>query len=171
MTRFTALIVAATLAAAPAMAQDAAPAAPAAEAAAPETVAPDPDVYQVLRSGDRQMSCEAIGNEANTLNAELQSEQAEAAKKARKAKTGRGLMGGATGGVLAGAARYGLGRGMMGGAFSPMVAQAAVSATDSVAASAGRAVAEGGDVDAPTGVSPKQQRMNHLLGLYREKKC
>jgi hypothetical protein len=134
MTRFTALLAASLLAASPALAQvsneappentspppaaslvaqpaPAAAPAPATPATSPApAVAADPAIYQVLRPGDRQMSCEALGNEANTLNAELQAEQVEAAKRAKKAKTGKGLLGGATGGVLAAGARYGLAR-------------------------------------------------------------
>jgi hypothetical protein len=193
MKRITALVTAAALIATPTLArqpvsseappEDAAPppaaslaqpAAPATAEAAPASApAPtiDPSIYQVLRTGDRQMSCEALAGEANTLNAELMAEQQEAAKKSRKAKAGKGIMGGAAGGLLAGAARYGLARGMMGGALSPLVAQAAVAATDSTAMAAGAAIANSGDDGAPATVSPKQQRMNHLLSLYREKQC
>jgi hypothetical protein len=145
------------------------PTAPAAPAAPAATI--DPSIYQVLRTGDRQMTCEALAGEANTLNAELMAEQQEAAKKAKKAKAGKGIMGGAAGGLMAGAARYGLARGMVGGAFSPLVAQAAVAATDATAIAAGNAIANSGDDGAPATVSPKQQRMNHLLSLYREKQC
>jgi hypothetical protein len=193
MKRISALVTAAALIATPTLArqpvsseappEDAAPppAASLAQPAAPATAeappasapAPtiDPSIYQVLRTGDRQMSCEALAGEANTLNAELMAEQQEAAKKSRKAKAGKGIMGGAAGGLMAGAARYGLARGMMGGALSPLVAQAAVAATDSTAMAAGAAIANSGDDGAPATVSPKQQRMNHLLSLYREKQC
>jgi len=141
-------------------------------AAAPPAQAPyvDPNVYQVLRPGDRAMSCEQIGGEANTLNAQLMAEQAEAAKQAQRAKQGRGMAGGLASGVLGGAARYGLARGMVGGAFSPFAAQALSAVADSSSQAVGQAVAAGGEVAAPT-VSPQQQRMNHLLGLYREKGC
>jgi len=194
MTRLTALIAAAALAASPAafaqtvssaaapedaapppaaaLAQAASPApVPAAETAPAPVPAVDPSIYQVLRTGDRQMSCETLGAEANTLNAELMAEQQASAKKAKKAKTGKGLMGGVAGGVLGGAARYGLARGMIGGAFSPLIAQAAVAVTDSASQAAGQAIANSGDEGAAATVSPKQQRMNHLLGLYREKQC
>lgn len=198
MTRFTALLAASLLAASPALAQQvsneappenaapppaaslvAQPAPIAAPAPAPVTpaastapaAAADPAIYQVLRSGDRQMTCDALGAEANALNAELQAEQVEAAKRAKKAKAGKGLLGGATGGVLAAGARYGLARGMLGGAISPLAAQAAVAATDSVAMSAGQVVANSGDTGVAPTVSPKQQRMNHLLSLYNQKEC
>ncbi|MDO8409649.1 MAG: hypothetical protein Q7S93_06270 [Phenylobacterium sp.] len=130
----------------------------------------DPGVYQVLRPGDRAMSCERVGAEANALNAQLMAEQAEAAKQAQRAKQGRGMAGGLASGVLGGAARYGLARGMVGGAFSPFAAQALSAVADSSSEAVGQAVAAGGEVAAPT-VSPQQQRMNHLLGLYREKGC
>jgi len=143
---------------------------PAAPPAAPAAPLIDPNVYQVLRPGDRAMSCEQIGAEANTLNAQLMAEQAEAAKQAQRAKQGRGMAGGLASGVLGGAARYGLARGMVGGAFSPFAAQALSAVADSTSQAVGQAVAAGGDVAAPT-VSPQQQRMNHLLGLYREKAC
>ncbi|MFT4935383.1 MAG: hypothetical protein ACI9LT_002080 [Pseudoalteromonas distincta] len=146
------------------------PAATAAPPAAPAAPLIDPNVYQVLRPGDRAMSCEQIGAEANTLNAQLMAEQAEAAKQAQRAKQGRGMAGGLASGVLGGAARYGLARGMVGGAFSPFAAQALSAVADSTSQAVGQAVAVGGDVAAPT-VSPQQQRMNHLLGLYREKAC
>lgn len=145
-------------------------AAPAAPAAAPAAPVIDPNVYQVLRPGDRAMSCEQIGAEANTLNAMLMARQAEAAKQAQRAKQGRGMAGGLASGVLGGAARYGLARGMVGGAFSPFAAQALSAVADSTSQAVGQAVAAGGDVAAPT-VSPEQQRMNHLLGIYREKGC
>ncbi|MDP1874318.1 hypothetical protein [Phenylobacterium sp.] len=169
--------VAQTTEAAPPPAAEAQPLAahPAAEAPAAAPTAPlapvvDPNVYQVLRSGDRAMSCEQIGAEANTLNAQLMAEQAEAAKQAQRAKQGRGMAGGLASGVLGGAARYGLARGMVGGAFSPFAAQALSAVADSSSQAVGQAVAAGGEVAAPS-VSPQQQRMNHLLGLYREKAC
>lgn len=148
---------------------------PAPEPAESAPVAPaapvvDPNVYQVLRPGDRAMSCEQIGAEANTLNAQLMAEQAEAAKQAQRAKQGRGVAGGLAGGVLGGAARYGLARGMVGGAFSPFAAQALSAVADSSSQAVGQAIAAGGEEVAAT-VSPQQQRMNHLLGLYREKAC
>ncbi|MBP7705309.1 MAG: hypothetical protein KA105_08540 [Caulobacter sp.] len=141
------------------------------EAAAPEPQAAAPDIYQVLRTGDRQMSCDTLIGEVNSLTADLQTEQVAAAKAAKKAKAGRGIMGGAAGGLMAGAARYGLARGMIGGAISGPAANAIVAVTDSTSAAAGRAIASGGD-DAPNAMaSPKQQRLDHLRGLYREKQC
>lgn len=147
------------------------PAAEPAPTAPPAPPAAASGVYQVLRPGDRQMTCESLANEANTLNAELIADQEAAAKAAKKKKAGKGLMGGATGGLLAGAARYGVAKGMIGGAISAPLANAVVSVTDNTAMAAGKAVAESGDTEAPATVSPKQQRMNYLLTLYREKSC
>jgi len=151
-------------------AQVAPPAPAAAPAAAAEAPLVDPNVYQVLRPGDRAMSCAQLGAEANTLNAQIMAEQQEQARQAQRAKQGRGIAGGLAGGVLGGAARYGLARGMVGGAFSPLAAHALAAAADSGSVAVGQAIANGSDVAAPT-VSPQQQRMNHLLGLYREKGC
>jgi hypothetical protein len=39
------------------------------------------------------------------------------------------------------------------------------------AVAAGKAIARRGDDGAPATASPRQQRMNHLLSLYREKQC
>lgn len=147
-----------------------APPMPASPPVATEAPLVDPNVYQVLRPGDRAMSCAQLGAEANTLNAQIMAEQQEQARQAQRAKQGRGIAGGLAGGVLGGAARYGLARGMVGGAFSPIAAHALAAAADSGSAAVGQAIANGSDVAAPT-VSPQQQRMNHLLGLYREKGC
>ena len=127
--------------------------------------------YQVLRAGDREMSCEALASEANGLNAKLMADQQAAAKKSQRSSTGRGLMGGLAGGVLGGAARYGLARGMVGGALCPVLAQGLVAVSDSTSQAVGQAVANGGQ-DAPAAtVTPEQQRMNHLLSIYKEKGC
>ena len=42
---------------------------------------PDPNVYQVLRAGDREMSCDQLSAEANALNAQLLADQKAAAKR------------------------------------------------------------------------------------------
>lgn len=200
MSRFVSLIAAAALAAGPAFAQgvsseappeDAAPptaealaapletpapaeAAPAeavaeAPASAPE-VAADPNVYQVLRAGDRNMSCEALIAETNSLNAYILAEQQKAQKKKGGSKVARAAGGAATSTGLKAAGRFGLSR--MAGSFGPLGAVAALAATDALADGAGAAVAQGGDsAPAQPQVMPEQQRMNHLLGIYREKGC
>ncbi len=118
--------------------------------------------YQVLRPGDRDMSCEQLASEANSLNAVILSQQ-----KSRDSGASHKVAGAVGGGLLKSAGRFGLGR--IGG-FGGLVARAAA---DQAANSAGEAIANGGDSSAnaaPT-VTPEQQRMNHLLGLYKEKGC
>lgn len=151
---------------------DAAPveAAPQAEAVAAADAPPvDPNVYQVLRAGDRQMSCEALIGEANSLNAVLLAEAKEAQKRKGRSRLARGVAGNATTGAVRAGARMGLGR-VIGG-MTPFGGLVALAATEVAAQSAGQAVANSGPANEPEGVSPKQQRMNHLLALYREKGC
>ena len=140
-------------------------------AGAAQAQAPEADAYQVLRTGDRDMTCEALASESNNLNATLMASQQAAAKQSQRSSTGRGLMGGLAGGVLGGAARYGLARGMMGGAFSPALVQGLVAISDSTSHAVGSAVANSGQQAAAPTVMPEQQRMNHLLGLYKDKGC
>lgn len=153
---------AAAAAPAPARAPEAAPAATPAPAA-------DPNVYQVLRVGDRDMSCEALIAEANALNAKIAADQQAAAKKAQGGRFGRQVAGGTAAGAMRVGGRMALGR-VIGG-MTPFGGLVAVAATDALAASAGQAIAEGGEAEAPATAPPEQQRMNHLLGLYREKSC
>jgi hypothetical protein len=60
-------------------------------------------------------------------------------------------------------------------AVLPLTCQAslcvAAATATATAIAAGNAIAKSGDDGAPATVSPKQQRMNHLLSLYREKQC
>lgn len=155
---------------APPAAAEPAPEAPAPEAPAPEAqAAVDPSVYQVLRSGDRQMSCEQLAAEANTLNAGILEGQKQAAKAKKSGRFARGVAGGTAAGGVRVAGRMGLSR--MAGGLGPLGGLVALAATDAVADQAGRSIAEGGQDAAQPQVAPEQQRMNHLLGLYREKGC
>lgn len=192
MYRVVSLIAAAALAASPAFAQvsseaapeDAAP--PSAEAVAVETPAPpvaeaapeaapaeqvavDPSVYQVLRAGDRALSCDQLIAETNALNAGILAAQQKAAKGKAGGKFAKGVAGGTTAGAMKTAGRFGLSR--MAGSFGPMGALVALAATDAVADQTGAAIANSGSAPATPQVTPEQQRMNHLLGLYREKAC
>lgn len=170
--------VAETPAAAPAEAASAPQESPAVDAAPPPQAegavaeapaAADPDVYQVLRAGDRQMSCEALMNEANSLNATLLAEAKEDQKRRGRSRVARGVAGNVTTGAVRTGARIGLGR-VIGG-MTPFGGLVALAATEVAAQTAGEAVANSGPAADPQGVSPKQQRMNHLLALYREKGC
>jgi hypothetical protein len=159
--------------AAPALAETTEPTAPPSAEEAPAQSAPapaaDPSVYQVLRPGDREMSCEALSAEANALNARLLAEQKAAAKKSRSGRFGRQVAGGATGGAMKLGGRMMLGR-VIGG-MTPFGGLVAVAANDAIADSAGQAIANSGQADAAPELRPEQQRMNHLLALYREKAC
>jgi hypothetical protein len=131
-----------------------------AEAAPP---AADPNVYQVLRVGDRDMSCEQLSAEANYLNAKLLSDQ----KTAANARAGRAAGGAVAGGAMRAAGRFGINR--LAGRFGPMGFAVAHAANDAVSQAAAENIARGGEVEGA--VTPEQQRMNHLLGLYKSKSC
>jgi hypothetical protein len=115
------------------------------------------------------MSCEALAAEANSLNAVLLAEQKEDAKKKGRSKAGRQVAGGVAGGVLKGAGRFGLSK-VIGG-MTPFGGVVAVAVNDAAADAAGRAIATSGPASQGPELKPEQQRMNHLLGLYREKSC
>lgn len=127
------------------------------------------EVYQVLRPGDRDMSCEALGAEANTLNAALATAAAKSQRGAGAKQFGRSVAGGVTGGAMKVGGRMMLGR-VIGG-MTPFGGLVAVAANDAMADATGQAIASGPSETAPAVVAPEQQRMNHLLGLYREKGC
>ncbi len=188
MTRIVSLIAVAALAATPALAQtpeaattatvtpavDVTPAPEAVVEAAPAPaaepqVAVDPNVYQVLRAGDRNLTCDQIIAETNTLNAGILAAQKKAQKGKAGGKFAKGVAGGTTAGAMKTAGRFGLSR--MAGSLGPMGALVAIAATDAVADSTGQAIANSGDAPEQPQVAPEQQRMNHLLGIYREKGC
>lgn len=172
MKRLVALTAIALFVTTPALAQSDAAAPPAPDAAAPAPApapeaapapAPAPDVYQVLRSGDRDMSCEQLSGEANYLNAKLLADQKAAAKRAQ----GRAAGGAVAGGTLRAAGRFGINR--LAGRLGPMGWAVAHAANDAATQAAAESIAKGNED--PNQVTPEQQRMNHLLGLYKEKSC
>jgi hypothetical protein len=129
-----------------------------AQDAAPVAAAAADEPYQVLRATDRQMSCEQLAGETNELNAWLLANHKAEVKKADNARTKAGLM--------HAAGKFGISRlgGHFGG-FGGLGVKAAQDANDTAAT----AVAQSGQ---PTGeVTPQQQRMNHLLALYKDKSC
>ena len=124
--------------------------------------------YEVLKAGDRDMTCQQLAAEANSLNATILAQQN------RQQSGGGSKVGGAVaGGLLKSAGHFGLARfgGSIPGIGGMVARQVAQQATDSAA----DAVANNGQQpDAPAAtptVTPEQQRMNHLLGLYKEKNC
>jgi hypothetical protein len=148
-----------------AVAQDAVPAAPdavpaasvaaPAAASAPAQAAPaDPAVFEVLRATDRDMSCADLAYETNRLNAWLLANQQATVTKAKNAKAASGLM--------RSAGRFGLSR-------LPGIGGMGAKALDMANNVAADAVAENG---MPTGITtPQQQRMSHLLVIYKDKAC
>ena len=158
------IATAAALAASPALAQT---------SAAAVTPAPERDgagVYQVFRTTDNSLSCEQLTSEMNLLNSQIK-KQADAGAKKQGSGAGREVGGAAVGGLLAGAARYGIARNIPGLGYAG--AQAAVAASDAAAQGVGQAVAKGGQQQAaaPTSVSDEQQRMNRVAQLFAAKSC
>lgn len=143
-----------TVATAPAA--DAAPATATTVTTTTTTVAQaDPNApYEVLRAGDRDMSCADIAYETNKLNAWLLANQQATVTKAKNAKAASGLM--------RSAGRFGLSR-------IPGLGGMGAKALDTANNVAADAVAENG---MPTGITtPQQQRMNRLLVIFKEKNC
>lgn len=152
-------------AAAPAAAMPA-EAAPVELAAAPQS---DPNVYQVLRTGDRQMSCDQLSAEANGLNAQLLADQKAAAKSAGRSRAGRAAGGAVAGGTMRAFGRFGINR--IAGSLGPVGFIAAHAANDAASRATAETIANGGDDQSAPSVTPAQQRMNHLLSIYKEKGC
>lgn len=131
---------------------------PAAAPAAPTPVQvgqADPNApFEVLKATDRDMSCADLAYETNRLNAWLLANQQAVVQKANNAKT--------TSGLMRSAGRFGLSR-------IPGLGGMGAKALDTANNVAADAVAANGQ---PTGITtPQQQRMNHLLVIYKEKAC
>ena len=151
---------------------------PAPAEAAPADVAPvdaapavmaDAGAYQVLRPGDREMSCQQLSAEANALNAQLLAEQKEAAKQAKRSRGGRAVGGAVAGGTMRTFGRFGINR--LAGSLGPVGFIAAHAVNDAASQATAEAIATGGQGDGAQTVKPEQQRMNHLLGIYKDKSC
>jgi hypothetical protein len=145
------------------------PAADTAVASVEAAPAADPNVYQVLRTGDREMSCEQLSAEANALNARLLADQKAASKKAGRSRAGRAAGGAVAGGTMRAFGRFGINR--IAGSLGPVGFIAAHAANDAASRAAAQTIANGGEDQSAPSVTPEQQRMNHLLGLYKEKSC
>jgi hypothetical protein len=68
---------------------------------------------------------------------------------------------------MRGAGRFGINR--LAGRLGPMGWAVAHAANDAASQAAAESIARGNED--PNQVTPEQQRMNHLLGLYKEKSC
>ncbi len=124
-------------------------------------------VYEVLKAGDRDMSCQQLASEANSLNGAILARQNKQQSDANSRRTS----GAVAGGLLASAGHFGLAR--FGGAIPGMGGLVARQVAEQATNQAAAAVANSGQQDpsAAPAVTPEQQRMNHLLGLYKEKNC
>lgn len=124
--------------------------------------------YEVVRIGDRAMSCEAMADEINSLTAMVADQQKRADRKA------------AGGGRAGGAAAKGLASGLIYGATSmaygvsahdALISGAAQGASDGVAAMGSDTARPSRPASAPPVNSPERQRLDHLNGIYRDKAC
>lgn len=140
----------AVLAASPAFAQ--APAAPA-------------SVFQILRATDKDMTCEGLSAEVNSLNAEVMQQQTAVAAVAEKSARGRAMLGRLGGAALS----LGGQSGLMNGVLSNPLGRGALSAASQMASST--AQGGGAPVTATAAVTPQQQRLNILMVAYQSKGC
>lgn len=132
------------------------------------TAASSAEPFQVLRAGDREMACEALAAEVNTLTEAASKRQKAAEAKARRAEGGRKLLGFA-------AAMSSALPALSYNANSPVAgyaAQAAMSAVQQgqMAAQMGQLTGSG-DIPPETGEAPEQARIDHLTGIFNAKAC
>lgn len=112
--------------------------------------------FQVLRPGDQDLACEDLASEVNRLTAAAQA-------KAKRADSGRKMMGFASGAMSSALPLLGGGRGM-GGSYA---AQAAMSAMQQ-----GQMASQMNQpTEAPAGPSPEQSRADHLQQIFASKSC
>lgn len=112
----------------------------------------EPQPFQIVKPGDREMSCEALAAEINTLDGQR---QADASAKQKK-KKGLGLL------KMLGAASPILGVAGSGGA----IASTAMGAAGSAASGMGASGQEGAEA-----MLQRNQRKQRLMSIFDEKKC
>ncbi len=111
--------------------------------------------FQVLRPGDQDLACEDLASEVNKLSAAAQG-------KAKRAESGRKMLGFASGAMSTALPLLG-GRGMGGG----YAAQAAMSAMQQ-----GQMASQmSPPAESPAGPSPEQSRADHLQQIFVSKSC
>lgn len=127
--------------------------------------------FQVVRSGDAALSCEALAAEMNTLGQAVNARQAEAAAKTKKSQNNRRLLG------FAASAMSGALPGLASQVDSPVgyyVAQSAASAIQQQAQASATNAMLGGDQPAPAAAVatvPEQARFDHLAKIQSGKGC
>lgn len=118
--------------------------------------------YQVLRPGDNDAACEVLSTEINALNAEVLALNKKAERQAKTASLSKG--------VFAGLARSASVIGY--GSTSPEAMTGLLAS--SVAAGVAQEVANGAAAPPPAvpqQITPQQQRLTHLTGIYRGRPC
>jgi hypothetical protein len=132
---------------------------------------------QPTKPGDAALTCEQILAEANPLNTIVTAQNqaatakaAEAQAAAAKSANSRRVAGGLMGGVLGGAAQFGMMRGALN---NPLARQAVLAASQGASNMANGAAAAPPTAELTSAAPPsvEQQRMTVLLGLYQAKKC
>lgn len=128
-------------------------------------------VYEVLRVGDSEKTCEVLTGEINALNAEVAELNAKATKKAAAAKSGKALGKGLLSGLAQAAPMLGSYGGFGNNGMASMIAsQAASGVAQQALTSAANAPEAPAEAAAPQ-ITPQQQRLTHLMGIYRAKPC
>lgn len=130
--------------------------------------AADQSTFQVLRTGDSELSCEGLSTEINTLNADVLKLNEQAQKQAKASRTGAAVGKGVFSGLARGVSIIGYGStspeafaGLLASNVAAGVAQQV--ASDAAAPSSATAV--------PGQVTLQQQRLEHLNAIYRAKPC
>jgi len=127
-----------------------------------------PKAYQVLRPTDSAATCEVLSTEINSLNAEV----LELNKKAQKrASRGTGALGkGLMSGLARSATSFAYG-GTSPKAMAGIVAGNAASGVMQEVANGPSTPAAAPEPAAPTEITPQQQRLTHLMGIYKGRPC
>jgi hypothetical protein len=125
--------------------------------------------YQVLRPGDNELSCETLSTEINSLNAEVLKLNEQSQKQAKLGRTGASVGKGVFTGLARGASIIGYGS-TSSQAFAGLLASnVAAGVAQQVATDAASPQAP---VPAtPIQITPQQQRLSHLTGIYRGRSC
>ena len=112
-----------------------------------QAAAPPAEPYQVLRAGDKDLTCEQLATESNALNAKIMADQQAAQQRQANGQVGKQVAGAAAGGALRGGLRFGLARALPGmGAIAGM---AVLTAADATADATGQAIANSGQGAGP----------------------
>lgn len=125
--------------------------------------------YQVLRPGDSELSCEVLSTEINSLNAEVLKLNEQAQKRAKFGSTGASLGKGVFSGLARSASIIGYGSTSPEAVAGMLASNVAAGVAQQVATDA--ASPQQPAPAAPTQITPQQQRLSHLTGIYRGRPC